>query len=98
MQIIHDDSAESGEPKLGDKECTAPIYGTEILFNTPNKGECCRGVSNPPDNLRGRDDRSPLLSVWQELANCCRALCRKWYCFREREPPAKTATKRKYVP
>lgn len=48
MQIIYDDSAESGEPKPGDKEFAATISGTAILFNTPNKGECCRGVSNSP--------------------------------------------------
>lgn len=71
MQIIHDDSAESGEPKPGDEEYKLTISGTAILFNAPNKGECCRGVSNSP--------RQPERKRWQittpkSLARACKLL------------------------
>lgn len=98
MQIIHDDSAESGEPKPGDEEYKLTISGTAILLTLRTRGSVAGEYLIPPDNLRGRDDRSPLLRVWQEHANCCLSLCRKQYCFREREPPAKTVTKRKDIP
>lgn len=33
--------------KPGDKEFTFTIFGA-VIFTSPNKGQCCRGVSNSP--------------------------------------------------
>lgn len=47
----------------------------------------------PPDNLEGSDDRPSLLRVWQEhTIKAAVSLCRKRYCFREREPTTTTTT------
>lgn len=97
MQIIRDDSTESGEPSLGTRNSHRLFLVLWFFLTLWTGGSVAEEYLIPPDNLKGRDDRPPLIWVWQEhTIKAAVSLCRKQYYFREREPVIKKITKNVY--
>lgn len=80
---------------LGTRSSRRLFLAPQFFLTLWTRGSVAEEYLIPPDNLRGRDDRSLLLRVWQEHANCCLSLCRKWNC-RERTSSKSSCKKKAY--